>query len=558
MGLPMVMTRNKQTGNTFYISRITNEAYTGIDENQGGWLVSKNIRNSSVGISNVDGYVSMDICYPGMEGNVNYLDKGSTFIRRSHPVRDDVIHQYRVAFEPGNSKSYSEAMVASYQSAYEKMTIPKVDANLDKVYDVTLDLFADFTNEYAPDKMGMPFALNMEGEISATDYCMGFVGQQTSVGFHLIRNGIKINSSAQRSKGEKVIDFWVNESFTSYGFPRVWFGTASNVWAGPDIAPSFIRYMSDGMEGILDAYLEEKAAGVTKRAWMDKCVTFADWLVANQNEDGSYYRAYNQNTGKVYDTEDGKQGTSKNNTTCPVRYLIRMYEQTGDTNYLNAAKKAGEFAYQEYYLGGKYYGGTPDGKNVVDKEAGVIALYAFDSLYEATGENKWLNAAEHAATFFASFVYTFDFNVWGKSIYNIYRDRVGTSGLSIISTGGNSVDTFAAYLYYEFFKLYVYTQKEFYYDFALLLQNNTKQFINIDGSLPYGRDGIISEAQNISNQFFFQSVDACLTWCNIAMIDPIASMEDAFGVKSIEKAKTLGTEKLLKKLKEYGSGGNYR
>ena len=70
-----------------------------------------------------------------------------------------------------------------------------------------------------------------------------------------------------------------------------------------------------------------------------------------------------------------------------------------------------------------------------DREAAVLAMYAFNSLYEATEDKKWLACAEHAAVFFASNVYTFDFNVWGNQKYNIYRDLVGTSGLSIIHSG---------------------------------------------------------------------------------------------------------------------------
>lgn len=558
MGLPMVMTRNKETGNTFSLAHVTSDSDTGIDESDGSWIVSKNIWYASLGISNVDGYVSVDVCYPGMEGDINYQTAAPGMVRRSHPVRDDVVHTYRVAFEPGSYENFNDAMVTSYQNAYERMPVPEVEADIAKVYEVTMNLFDEYTYEYAKGKMGMPFAIDLDGEIPATDYVMGFVGQQTSLGFHLIRNGVATGSQEEIEKGRAVIDFWVNESFTKYGFPRIWFGTAANVWAGPDIAPSYIRNMSDGMESILDAYLEEKQAGTEQTMWMKRLVTFADWLVDVQGEDGSYCRAYNQDTGEPYSVDDGKDWTGGNNSACPVRFLVRMYEQTGTEKYLTAAKRAGEYIYNTDYQNGKYYGGTPDGQNKLDKEAGIMAMYAFDALYEQTGDEKWLTASEHAAVQAASFVYTFDFNVWGSETYNIYRDLVGTSGLSVIATGGNSTDTFAAALYYEFFKLYVYTGKEFYYDFAKLLQNNTKQFMCIDGSLPYGADGLVCEAQDIARQFYNYSVDCCLLWCNITMIEPIASMEDTFGVATVEEAKEMGSEKLKSSLEAFGTGGKYR
>lgn len=559
MGLPLVMARNKRSGFTFAMGRIIDEEITsGVDESQGTWVVNKNLDYGSSGISNVNGYTSIDVCYPGMEGDINYLDGSIPFVRRSHPVRDDVVHTYKVLFQVGNTSEYTDAVVSAYQTQFLANQIPKVDADLDKVYDVTLDLFSDFTQEYAYGKTGMPFALDLEGDATALDSCIGFIGQQTTVGYHLIRKGIATDSEVERKKGEDVIDTWVRDGFTEYGFPRVWFVTSGYEWAKTTFITSYVRYMSDGMEGILNAYMEEKEAGIRKPKWLERCVEYADWLVKVQNADGSYYRAYNPDTGKVSAGEDGKIGNDKNNTACNIRFLVRMYEQTGQQKYLNAAIAAGEYVYENNYLQDTYYGGTPDGQNVVDKEACVMALYAFDSLYEATGQGKWLPAAEHAAICAASFVYTFDFTVWGAETYNIYRDLVGTSGLSRISTGSSGVDSFSAYLYYEYFKLYVYTGNEFYYNLAELFQNNTKQFINIDGSLPYALDGLVDEAQTISNMFYASDVQACLAWCNVAMIDPIGSMEDTFGVKTIAEAVELGQDTLLMKLGNYGAGGNHR
>lgn len=559
MGLPMVMARNKQSGFALALGRIIEGKVTsGIDESQGSWVVSKNLDYGSLGISNHEGTVSLDICYPGMEGNITYLDSSLQFLRRSHPVREDVVHAYKVLLQPNQSADFTDAMVQTYQAQFGANQIPQVEADLDQVYDVTLELFSDFTQEYAYGKTGMPFALDLDGTVSSLDSLIGFVGQQTSVGFHLIRNGILTGSQEQRKKGEDVINTWVRDGFTEYGFPRVWFVTASYEWAPTSFVLSYVRYMSDGMEGILDAYLEEQADGVEKKEWLDRCRGYADWLVSAQHADGSWARAYNPDTGEVSAGEDGKIGNDTNNTACSVRYLVRMYEQTGKEDYLYAAKKAGEYVYDHSYRTDTYYGGTPDGQNVIDKEAGVMALYAFDSLYQATGEEKWLDAAQHAAVFTASFIYTFDFTVWGKEPYNIYRDLVGTSGISRISTGNSAVDPFSAYLYYEYFKLYVYTGNTFYYEFAKLLQDNTKQFLCMDGSLPYGRDGLVNEAHVISNMLYGNDVEACLTWCNIAMIDPIASMEDAFGVKSIQEAKELGQEKLRERLEQYGAGGRFR
>lgn len=559
MCTPMVMVRNKESGNSFAMGRIIDKQIdSGIDESQGSWVVSKFLDYGSSGFSNADGYVSVDLCYPGMEGDVNYLDGSLPFLRRSHPVREDVVHSYRVLLQPDKNETFTGASVSAFKGQFNANTRPEVEADIDKVYDVTLELFDDYTQEYSYGKVGMPFALYLDGEVAALDAAIGFIGQQTTVGFHMIRSGIATNNTQRREKGEAIVDTWVRDGFTKYGFPRVWFVNETYDWAPNTFILCYVRYMSDGMEGILDAYLEEKAAGVEKTAWLNRCKEYANWLVKAQNEDGSWYRAYNPDTGKVGQGEDGKITADKNNTACNVRYLVRMYEQTGNQAYLDSAVKAGEFVYANNYQKENYYGGTPDGQNVVDKEASVVALYAFNSLYQATGEEKWLTAAEHAAICSATFVYSFDFPVWGVETYNIYRDLVGTSGLSRISTGASAVDNFSAYLYYEYFKLYVLTGDSFYYDLAKLIQDNTKQFVCIDGNLPYGRDGISEEAHSICNMFYASAVESCLTWCNTALIDPIASMEDAYGVSTIEEADALGRDVLLQKLKAYGAGGNFR
>lgn len=557
MGTPMVTVRNKETGNCFTLGRITDKVYSGIDESTAGWLVSKNLNYGSIGFSNVKGYVSVDFCYPGIEGSINYFDLNAAYAYRSHPVRKDVTHAYRISLFPDNA-DFNTAVMDAFRNQIEKNTLPRVKADIGKVYDQTLELLDAYTYETEDGRFSSVISKDLTGDITAINRLMGFIGQETSAAFHLIRSGLQNDQPARRIKGENILDFWVSESFTEYGFPKVFYRTASGVWAEPQQIPSYMRYMADGMEGILNAYLEEKAHGVTKSVWLRRCVEFADWLSRTQNRDGSFYRAFDYTTGEVYAVDDGKNGTSKSGTTLPVRFLVRMYEQTGNRAYLDTARRAGEYAYAEFYQKSKYYGGTADGENTIDREAAIFAMYAFNSLYEATGEKKWLSAAEHAAVFFASNVYTFDFNVWGSQKYNIYRDRVGTSGLSIIHTGKSGVDVFAAYCYYDMFKLYVHTGNRFYYDLALLLQNNTKQFVNIDGNLPYGKNGLINEATNIANQYYESSVDTCLTWCNIAMIEPMVSMENALGVKTVEEAEKQALATLKERLKAYGAGGHTR
>jgi hypothetical protein len=57
--------------------------------------------------------------------------------------------------------------------------------------------------------------------------------------------------------------------------------------------------LADGMEAILDAYVYLHKRGTEKPEWLEFCVKVADWLVAHQNEDGSYYILETMRDGKV-------------------------------------------------------------------------------------------------------------------------------------------------------------------------------------------------------------------------------------------------------------------
>ncbi len=555
-GLPMVMLKNKNNNYAFSMGRIIDGKVTsGVDESSNNWIVDADLDYGSTGLSNTSGTTSAVLWYPGVGTN----STGS--VERSHPIQAGVEHCYDVLLLPMQEENFTDAMVTAYKTQYavnkDNGGVPDKDADLNSVYNATMDLLDTNTKQYNGTDYGMPFAMTLDGNVltvdgyKQTDYLMGFIGQQTSVGYQLIRSGLKTGKTEQLTKGVSIVDFWATESFTEYGFPCVAYVTRNSEWVSSSGLQNFLRYTSDGMEGILDAYLLMRNVGDTRDSWLEACKTYANWLVSIQNTDGSFPRAYNQDTGKVADTD-------KHTTSCNIRYLVRMYEQTQDAAYLNAAIAAGNYVYNTNYVADSYHGGCPDGFNVLDKESAIMALYGFSSLYQVTGETKWLNAAEHAAICAASFIYTFDFNVTGEGSYNIYN-TVGTSGLSRISTGNWGSDPFAAYLYYEYFKLYVYTGDTFYYNFAELLQDNTKQFMNINGSIPvYGANGLVNEAVAIANMWYEDDVEAYLPWISIAMLDPIGTMESAFTVQTIEEANEFERSTLLNLLTDYGAGGKFK
>ena len=203
-------------------------------------------------------------------------------------------------------------------------------------------------------------------------------------------------------------------------------------------------------------------------------------------------------------------------------------------------------------------GGTPDNPNTVDKEAGIYATFAYSALYAATGEAKYLEAMEQAAVYTMSWAYTYSFKVanFNRLAAGVPTELGYTDGLSFIATGHSAVDSFIAAMYYEMFKLYVWTGDETYHDMALFLEKNTKQTMNLDNRYGFAKESLMIEATNLAN-FQFRTAETrgvWLPWITAQNIEPILSMERTFGNQSVESFSSDDLDMLREKLDAYGAG----
>ena len=79
-------------------------------------------------------------------------------------------------------------------------------------------------------------------------------------------------------------------------------------------------------------------------------------------------------------------------------------EFRGNPSYI-FTPSAGDFCLHSVHESYAYVGGTPDNPNVMDKEAGMMALDAFLSLFDMTRDPRWLTAATQAAHYSETWVY---------------------------------------------------------------------------------------------------------------------------------------------------------
>jgi rhamnogalacturonyl hydrolase YesR len=143
------------------------------------------------------------------------------------------------------------------------------------------------------------------------------------------------------------------------------------------------------MRVLMRAYKRERLFGRQHPEWIGWVKKYCDWLLLQQREDGSFPRRWKEGTSEVVEP-------TGSTTYAPVPLLVLLSDETGDAKYKQAAIRAGEYVWNSWGVRGNYVGGASDNPNITDKEAGMLSLEAFLSLYESTKENKWLEYAKYA------------------------------------------------------------------------------------------------------------------------------------------------------------------
>lgn len=489
--------------------------------------------------------VSIDYIYPaengqqpaGKRGPYN-VDQPLSNIAWVHPMREGFAQDYAIAVNFGQYPDFNQMMKITWRQVYPRLKdrLFKVDNGL--LYQNMMKLLKDVTKQFG-DTWGTPFVAQLpDFDPNSFSAEIGFVGQQTGIGYQLIRYGTLNNDPEAVRKGMGIINYWVNDTMTETGCPRVWVHLSAHQY---EPQPQWVREIGDGLEGILDAWKFEHDRGNEHDSWLDYCISTADWLTERQEADGSWFRAYYFDNKPCMD--------SKASTPCVIRFLLQLYEITKKQVYLDSAVKAGEWTYERLYRGFEYRGGTCDQSDVMDKESGIYAMFAFTALYEADRDPKWMEAACGAADYTETFTF-----MWTFPVYSPYPRHPFTrnhiSGQSQVTVGTGGGDIYMAACSYAYYKLYVLTGDEHYADLAEFLNLNCKQVNDIDGSCGYKYIGLVNEGGGFSEQEF-RSRYHWLPWCTFVEVDPASRFQDTFGCNEVAEIRKIPPEKQQQMVKEH-------
>ena len=569
-GLPMFAMRHKESGETIAMSRwaadatlpsldrTATENYAYVDPRMtvGSFGVSKarpealtytyygHMMATPLPNTVCDG-VSIDYIYPAVNGQQPSRGIGPvrtaqplTNITWVHPMREGFCQDYAAAVTFGCYRDFGSMMRGTWREVYPRLKDRLFEVDNALLFDNMMRFLKEVTRQFG-EAWGTPFVAQLpDFDPNSFSAEIGFVGQQAGIGYQLLRWGRLEGDAEAVTKGLGILDFWADHTMTDAGYPRLWVHLSTHQ---DEPQPLWVRQIGDGLEAVLDAYVFEAKRGIFHENWMDYCVRTADWLVKTQNGDGSFYRSYRDDGSCCMD--------SRASTQCVVRFLVQLYLVTGNEEYLQTALRAGEWSWLNQYKLFEYRGGPCDTSDILDKESGIYAMFAYIALFDVTGDRKWLEAACGAADYTETFTF-----VWDFPVHNPYPahpfNRNHISGQSNVSVGMAGGDIYMAACSYTYYRLWLLTGDPHYCDFAEFLNRNCKQANDVDGSCGYRYPGLVNEGAHFGEQEY-RSRYHWLPWCTFVEVDPASRFMDTFGSHEIAEIEKLPLEERRRRNRIY-------
>lgn len=191
-----------------------------------------------------------------------------------------------------------------------------------------------------------------------------------------------------------------------------------------------------------------------KEAWVTAAKNCADAFLRVYARYGEFGQFINVDTGELI-----FGGTTSGASV--IGALVMAWRYFGDENYLSVAKAAGESYYRNFVARGLTYGGPGEAMCAPDSESNFAMVESTVLLYEATGEEKWLQYAKDSLHLLSSWVmpYTYKFpetcefarlgiNTVGSVFANVQNKH---SAPGLCTASGDAI-----------YKLYKYTGNEAY------------------------------------------------------------------------------------------------
>lgn len=155
------------------------------------------------------------------------------------------------------------------------------------------------------------------------------------------------------------------------------------------------------------------------------------WESYNKKVADAFVKLWNENKqlGNFIDNPTGKiqVGGSTSGAIVPAA-LVLASQYYNEPKYLKTAEAIGDYFYKNFTQKGFTTGGPGDAMQNPDSESSYALVESYVSLYEATGNKKWLQYAEESAKQFATWVVAYDYDFPQESLFG----RTGMHSLGAV------------------------------------------------------------------------------------------------------------------------------
>jgi hypothetical protein len=267
----------------------------------------------------------------------------------------------------------------------------------------------------------------------------------------------------------------------------------------------YLRCAVEEYEPLLRAYELERKRGENHDGWFAACLKFGNFLLASQQPDGSWMRAYSFE-GQPIETPAAWFGPTevqrKSSTATVIPFLLSLHELTGDGHWLAAASRAGHFVQETFVDGLKFNGGIHDSiyakPQLVDGESIMFACRALWKLYQGTGDKRCLDGAVRAARLVVTWVCLWDVPLPAASTLARYGFR-STGWMACDSPGAGYVHPMGLLAVPELVEIGLVTGEQAFLTVAELLQTGCNETVSLPGrDWGYAKPGLQEEGLLIS------------------------------------------------------------
>jgi hypothetical protein len=272
-------------------------------------------------------------------------------------------------------------------------------------------------------------------------YKIGWTGQNISLANSMLYDYLKYGDQSSLDKGIATLDTWANFARLENGLIRCHFDyLLENKPETPEIQDAV--HLGAAAMNYFEAYELAEKCGASKPLYKETAMGICDFVMRHQNNEGKIGKAWN-NEGIPVDPE-GTIGSSL------VPPLIKAYKLTHQVEYLNAAEKGYQYYIKELMKNGFTTAGALD-TYCIDKESAIPLLKAGLSLYEATGNALYLQWAEMASWYLATWQWHHTISYpEGRALHDLEYDSFGGTS---VSTQHHHIDPYAIDFMLEWLKL---------------------------------------------------------------------------------------------------------